>query len=288
VLAGVRRDVRARAWHVLEKYAFWRGVRSALADRELFRRLTGGAVVLMYHAVGAVDEPPSHYVVPLRRFKRQMAWLRWTGRPVITVGDLVTHLKSGIPPPVSAVIISFDDGYADNYREALPALRDHGFRATIFVVSSHIGGVAPWGDDPILRGRQLLTAGQVEALRSEGCEIGGHSRTHPSLVEIASDDLEVEIGGSRRDLEQLSGHPIRTFAYPFGDFDPTVARTVRDCGYEGACCSRSGINELSTPLFELRRVEVRGTDSLWQFIGMVWRGRRSRRSGLLRSGGRVG
>jgi peptidoglycan/xylan/chitin deacetylase (PgdA/CDA1 family) len=250
--------------------------------------LTGGAIVLMYHAIGGIDEPPSKYVVSLRRFKRQMAWLRWTGRAVITVGELVTDLKGGTPPAAGAVIISFDDGYADNYREALPVLREHGFRATIFVVSSCVGGVGSWGDDPILLGRQLLTAGEVEALRSEGCEIGGHSRTHPSLVAIASDDLEAEIAGSRRELEQLSGHPVTTFAYPFGDFDPTVARTVRDCGYEGACCSRSGINELRTPLFELRRVEVRGTDSLWQFIGMAWRGRRSRRSGLFRSRGPVG
>jgi peptidoglycan/xylan/chitin deacetylase (PgdA/CDA1 family) len=287
MLPSVPHRVRARVRRVLEKYAFWRGVRDGLADPELLRRLTRGAVVLMYHAVGGDAEPPSKYVVPTERFRRQMAWLRWTGRPVMTMAELIADLKAGRPPSAGAVVISFDDGYADNYLHALPILRKQGFSATVFVVSSCVGGSMSWGDDPTLRGRRLLTPQEVDALRAGGCEIGGHSKTHPSLVAISLNDQRDEIGGCRRDLEALSGHPVRTFAYPFGDFNFDVTEAVRESGYAGACCSRSGVNELGTPLFEIRRVEVRGTDPLWRFIVMAWTGRRPRPADGSWNGGRA-
>lgn len=272
LMFGRRR--REKAVRVLGKYAYWWGVRGELGDRDLLGRLTRGAVVLMYHAVGRDGEPPSTYVVPVRRFRRQVAWLGWCGRPVITFGELVAHLRAHRPPPAGAVVITFDDGYADNHDVALPVLTKYGFRATVFMVSGGVGGSVSWASDGALRHRALLTAEQATELHAAGFEIGAHSRTHPSLPSVAPDDRRQEIAGCRDDLERLLAAPVRTFAYPFGDYDPDVKRIVQEAGYDGACCSRSGINEPGAPLYELRRVEVRGSDSWWSFVRMVWTGRR--------------
>ena len=86
---------------------------------------------------------------------------------------------------------------------------------------------------------------------------------------------EAEVRGSREDLERDLARPVRSFAYPFGDNDAQLLTLVRQAGYEGACCTRPGINDPATPAFELCRVEVQGTDSLLTFARLVWRGMRS-------------
>jgi peptidoglycan/xylan/chitin deacetylase (PgdA/CDA1 family) len=106
-------------------------------------------------------------------------------------------------------------------------------------------------------------------------EIGAHTRTHASLMAIADPDARTaEVKGSREDLERQLGKPVRSFAYPFGDYDAELAALVKHAGYEGACSTHPGINDPATPAFELRRVEVRGTDSLPAFARMIWRGGR--------------
>jgi peptidoglycan/xylan/chitin deacetylase (PgdA/CDA1 family) len=124
-----------------------------------------------------------------------------------------------------------------------------------------------------------LTTELVKEMLTGGIEVGAHTRTHVSLTDVPADDnRDLEIAGSRQDLEENFGRAIRTFAYPFGDYDPDIANAVQRAGFHAACCSRPGANDPATPHFELRRVEVRGTDSLVRFPFMVWSGRRVRRT----------
>jgi peptidoglycan/xylan/chitin deacetylase (PgdA/CDA1 family) len=205
-----------------------------------------------------------------------MAWLRWRRYHVLSMSDLVACLREHRLPPARSVIITFDDGYADNYDRAFPVLRRYRFPATVFLVSGAIGGDASWTDDPPLSGRPLLSEAQLEEMLRAGIEVGAHTRTHPSLLELSAPDREREVQGAREDLQRRFGQVIRTFAYPFGDYDADVARVVLRAGFDAACCSRSGVNDPATPPFELRRVEVRGTDSLYRFALMVWHARRGR------------
>lgn len=269
----------AGRWGVfLRRYAYWYGVRSTLRDRDIWRRLTRGPVILMYHAVGRPDERASRYVVPLRRFRRQMAWLRWRGYRVIGLADLVSCLRDSRLPPARSVVITFDDGYADNCDLALPVLRRCGFPATVFLVTGAIGDRATWTDEPGLAGRPILSEAQVRQMLQDGIDVGAHTRTHPSLPEVAVPDQEDETRGAFEDLARRFGPPpVRMFAYPYGDYDLNVAQLVQQAGFDAACCSRSGVNDPATSCFELRRVEVCGTDALWLFALLVWRGRRRRR-----------
>ena len=282
VIAWPRRFIRtpsrlAQVDRFLWRYAFWNGVKRRL-DRDTWRRFSRAPVILMYHAVGAGSEAPSWYVMPQRRLRWQMRWLRLCRYRLIPLSELVAHYRSDQLPPARAVVITFDDGYADNYHLALPILRRLHIPATVFLVSREIGGGANWSTEPAIAGRVLLTADLIRKMLDGGFEAGAHTRTHVSLTDVTdAETRELEIAGSRHDLEESFRRPIRTFAYPFGDYDPDVAEIVRRAGFHAACCSRPGANDPGTPLFELRRVEVRGTDPLWRFPFMVWYGRRHRR-----------
>ena len=259
---------------VVYDHCYWSGVRRAAPDRDTWQRLTRGPVILMYHAVGAAGEPARHYVVPARAFAWQMVWLARRGYRVLPLGELVRCLREHRLPPARSVVITFDDGYADNRDAAAPELRRRGFPATIFLVSDLVGEANRWDAAGELAGRPLLSWADARALERDGIAFGAHSRRHASLTSVDAGRLAEEVAGSRQAIDGALGHPTETFAYPFGHFDAATAAAVERAGFLGACCSRSGVVDPATPLFALPRVEVRGTDSLRRFALCVWLGRR--------------
>ena len=262
-----------RPYRFLQDYCYWRGVRRAASDRATWRRLTGGVVILMYHALAPRGEPASRYVLPAKRFARQLRWLRRRGYTVLGLDEYVRHrLEHTLPPPRS-VVITLDDAYADNAELAHPLLRRHGLTATIFAVSRRMGGLNDWSPGAEVQGRRLMTWKQAEELRRDGIELGAHTRTHASLRGLAPEELADEIAGSRRDLEERLG-PIRHFAYPYGRLDDAAVRAVEEAGFASACGIEEGRNSPGTSPFALRRVEVHGTDSLLRFALMLALGKR--------------
>jgi peptidoglycan/xylan/chitin deacetylase (PgdA/CDA1 family) len=258
----------------VQTYAYWSGVRRGLRSRRLWRGLVHGPRILMYHAIAADSEPPSCYVVSQRSFERQLRYLEWRGFRVLPLADLVAHLRQGTVPPPHSVVLTFDDGFADNAVCALPVLQRYRFPATVFVVSDGIGQCAWWPQDEALQGRPMISSEQLSALHRAGVEIGAHTRSHPSLAHILRGLMTPEIAGARTQLEERIGAPVRSFAYPFGDLSSAACDEVERAGYDAACCSRSGVVDPSAPLFALPRIEVRGTDSLLEFALMLWRGHR--------------
>jgi peptidoglycan/xylan/chitin deacetylase (PgdA/CDA1 family) len=257
----------------LASYYYWRGVWQA-ADSDLRRRLAYPPVVLMYHAVGGDDEPAGRYVVPRSALARQLQWLWLAGYRVIGADELVARRAGYRLPPARSVALTFDDGYADNHRLGVPALIARGYSATFFVVTGPLGRVNDWDLEGELAGRALMSGEHLLELERHGMEIGAHTRRHPALAGAPRASVDDEVAGSRADLETLLGHSVRTFAYPYGSLDAASVEAVERAGYDGAYCSHSGLNDPAAPGHALRRVEVRGTDSLLTFALAVWRGRR--------------
>ncbi|CAA9295625.1 MAG: Polysaccharide deacetylase [uncultured Chloroflexia bacterium] len=262
-------------WHrFLQSYSYWWGVRRALSNRDTWKRLTRGPVILMYHAIGGSDEPPGSYIVPQTRFARQMAWLKWNRYHVLGLDELLGYRRDYRLPPARSVVITFDDGYADNRSIAYPALRKNRFPATIFLVSRAVGATNDWDAKGELAGRPLLSWAEAGEMLRGGVQFGAHTRHHVSLTEVPAHQAVVEIAGSRSDLEHDLGVPVRAFAYPFGAHDRATQAAVEKAGFIGACCSLSGINDPLVPIYALRRVEVRGTDPPTRFVLALCWGRR--------------
>ena len=113
---------------------------------------------------------------------------------------------------------------------------------------------------------------EIREMLRGGVTFGAHTQTHPMLTAVTPDRARAEIAGSRAELAQALGRPIQLFSYPHGKYDATSRSIVEQTGYSGACTTRAGMNSLATSKFELRRTEVRGTDSLMRFVLGLWLG----------------
>jgi peptidoglycan/xylan/chitin deacetylase (PgdA/CDA1 family) len=212
------------------------------------------------------DTHEKRYAVSPKRFKKQMKYLKRTGYTPISLDALHKYLVNKTDKlPQKPILITFDDGYMDNYENALPILKEYNFPATVFVVSDLIGGSNQWD---MIKGhpeRSLMGWREIEEMQRYGIAIGSHTLNHPSLSLLNQRDARKEIEESKKVLEDKLGVQINHFAYPYGDRNSVVMEMVKQVGYKTACSTRSGFNTGDTGLFDLRRIEVYGTDALWQF-----------------------
>ncbi len=228
-----------------------------------------GTPILMYHEVGP-HRPASrlnHWRVLPDDLARQLEHLARHGYRGVALRDLLDRPQAS----ERRAVLTFDDGYEGVLSRALPLLEAHGFAATVFVVSGKTGGVNDW--DGEIPGDALLAADGVRALAAAGIEIGSHGATHRALPELSDADLASEVAGSKAALEAVTGAPVVSFCYPYGAFDDRSVEAVRAAGYRAATVIRGGIPpDLSDP-YRLKRVAVRGTNTLLDFSLALTRGR---------------
>jgi peptidoglycan/xylan/chitin deacetylase (PgdA/CDA1 family) len=221
----------------------------------------------MYHAVGQVAKDPFHLYVTPERFRRQMATLARLGLRGVSVGELGDALAAG--GGAGLVAVTFDDGYRDVMRFALPVLRRYGFTATIFVVAGLLGRENAW--DPPPR-RELMTGDDLRRLTEAGHEVGSHGDSHARLAGLEPGALAREVAGSRTALGRLLGVPPRSFCYPYGAVDTAAVRAVADAGYSYACAVQRTAGP-PDPL-TMPRIGIAETDGKLRFAArLVLRGR---------------
>jgi peptidoglycan/xylan/chitin deacetylase (PgdA/CDA1 family) len=224
------------------------------------------ALILMYHQVDCPrSEQERRFCTPPDEFARQMAWLRRAGYRSVGLDDIREHVAGERPLSGNAVHITFDDGFAGVLDHALPTLEDNGQQATLFALSGRTGATNDWMSQRNFPRRALLSAEQLRLLADAGVTIGSHTRTHARLTELPPRDASAEIAASKAELEDVLGRPVEFFAYPYGLFDANVREMVANAGYGAACSTRSGFNRPGEDVFLLRRIDVFGTDRLWQF-----------------------
>ena len=257
------------------QYAFWFGVRDVLINQndELWRQLTHGTAILMYHGFSSAPASRTRYVVSSRNLDCQLTWLRRFGFCFISLSQYVESVTRGVPPPARSLIVTIDDGYEDILSCAEPILRRHGAPATVFLPTAHVGGCNCWDAASELTGRALLSWEQVARLERESIlEFGTHTRTHASLRQIDAADVEQEIRGSLQELTTRLVTAVPVLAYPYGHYGPETRSIANRSGLLAACTVEAGLNELATPLHALKRIEVRGTTSWLSLIVAVWLG----------------
>lgn len=212
--------------------------------------------ILMYHQI---DEPPPRgtplrgLVVSPGSFARQMWLLRLLGYRGLSMRDLEPYLRGEKRGRV--VGITFDDGYQNNLHNALPVLQKHGFTATIYAVSSMMGGTNSW-DRGLVTEKPLMTRADWQAWLTAGMDIGSHTRTHADLNKLSTEQARDQIQGSRQELEQSLGYQVRHFCYPYGRFRPEHAQIATQAGYVTATTTHRGrVHSGDDPML-LRRVLV--------------------------------
>ncbi|MDD4899720.1 MAG: glycosyltransferase [Candidatus Omnitrophica bacterium] len=215
-----------------------------------------GIPVLTYHRIdnnfypGAMD-------TPVANFERQMKFLFQNGYKAIGVKELLENLKQAQPadPTGKKVVITFDDGRKDSYTSAFPILKKYGFKATVFLT---IGRV-------IKQDKLFLTPAQIKEMAEYGIEFGAHTVNHPHLSRLPLGEAKREIDDSRILISELTGTSCDAFCYPYGDFNAQTQEIVKECGFNCAFSESIGKNLPYTDLFALKRTEISGLDSLFDF-----------------------
>ncbi len=176
--------------------------------------------IVMYHRIDVTapsDRVSQRLTVSPVQFAAELRALRRMGFHTIGIADLARDLALRRAPD-RAVLLTFDDGYSDQYRYAFPILRQFGDRATFFVNVGSIG--TP----------RHLTWGDVDAMARAGMSIECHGVSHVDLASLSAAEQNYQIDRCVRVLQSRLGAAVLAYAYPSGDYDSETILLERRAG----------------------------------------------------------
>ncbi|WP_287873519.1 polysaccharide deacetylase family protein [Aeromonas sp.] len=217
--------------------------------------------VIMYHRFIEQDsEKGVHGTwMPIAMFEKHLRLMKLLGYETLTFRDLadkgfIHRLQYG----KKYLMITADDGYQDNLTRMLPLLEKYGYKAVVYVVTGE--GYNRWDvEHPTNPDTKvsLMSGEQVKALAASGhVEIGGHTLTHPRLSQLTAEQQAHEIQENKRQLETLLGHPLLSFAYPYGDMNDSAKEQAIAAGYRFAVATNSGPKAMHQDPFQIRRIAI--------------------------------
>ena len=213
----------------------------------LFRRAEGSVPILNYHQVNNSREVNS-LTVNNRDFAKQMNYLVDNGYHTVTLDEVLSSWERGTELPTKPVVITFDDGYADNYEWAFPILKHYNLKATIFLVSDYMD-----------RFDNYLTWANVKEMQESGLiSFESHTLSHEELTKLSPGDIEHQLRGSAEALKWRLKKPTHFLAYPCGSYNDDVIRLVKENGYRGAFTVKYGLAAPKDSFFALDRIPVFG------------------------------
>ena len=177
--------------------------------------------ILTYHSIDSSGSPVS---VSEETFSAHARFLGSGRVGVVPLADL-----PALPDEEDAVALTFDDGFLNFSRLAMPLLVDLGLPATVFVVSDAVGTTNAWGgrEVPGIPTLPLMGWKELHSVRDAGFEIGAHTRHHPDLTTVSGEQLEDETAGCVDRISSELGERPHSFAYPYGAVNEAVARHSR-------------------------------------------------------------
>jgi peptidoglycan/xylan/chitin deacetylase (PgdA/CDA1 family) len=236
-----------------------------------------GLPVLMYHKVseGNIDG----ITISAEKLRKQFDYIRRKGYQTLSFEDLSTAIKTGNPLPKRPLILTFDDAYR-NFREfAVPLLKTYGFKASVFIPVGFMGGTNSWdnGSDPI------LSAAEIKELANEGnIEFGIHSFLHRSYAELDTAGMENDLELCIQTLGYHNIPFVRVLAYPYGSYpkkDPRLKASMKEVFRTSRLQFALRIGNRINPwplkdLYEVKRIDIKGTDNFYTFKTKLRKGRR--------------
>jgi peptidoglycan/xylan/chitin deacetylase (PgdA/CDA1 family) len=221
----------------------------------------------MYHSIA--EAPPRatrRLSVTPEVFAAQLQRLACLGYATLTLTELGARLDSGADLPERAVALTFDDGYADFYDNALPMLQRHDFTATVFVTTGWLDDAGASAGRPLDR---MLSCGQIREIVAAGMEIGAHSHSHAQLDRLSPGELAKELLDSKELLERVTGVPVHSFAYPYGYSNNGVRAAVGATGYRYAVVVANACVQTPADPLALPRLTIRRSTSITTFERIV-------------------
>ncbi len=222
--------------------------------------------VLLYHRIVNEDSVIGRHKVYVweKDLEKQLLYLKNNDYQTITFFDLQKDPSMDL---YKKIILTFDDGYADNYELLFPLLKKYGFSAVIYLVTQVDHNV--WGVREGEPKVDMMTKEQVKEMSDYGIEMGGHTRSHVDLSKCSVEDQLKEMKGCKEDVERLINKQVVSFAYPFGGINQVVKESTKIAGYLYAVSTNTGPKQFGDDNFQIRRIEITPKTTLMSFKSKV-------------------
>jgi peptidoglycan/xylan/chitin deacetylase (PgdA/CDA1 family) len=224
---------------------------------------TADVPILMYHYISAAPSAQDRIRYGLsvspEMFGAQLKLLQDNGFTTITLRDLYNYLAIGTPLPNNPIILTFDDGYLDNYTNAFPLLQKYNMIGTFFVLT----GPADDGDPA------YLTWDMIQEMSNAGMDMQLHSRAHLDMRNRPYDWLVFQIIGGRQSIEGHTGKPVIFMAYPSGKYDTNLQHFLRDTNFWAAVTTAFGGRHVLQDALIWDRVRIAGQLRLQDFAKLL-------------------
>jgi peptidoglycan/xylan/chitin deacetylase (PgdA/CDA1 family) len=229
--------------------------------------------VLMYHHVAPY--PGDMVTVTPGTFEGQMRHLAESGYAALSLDELLSAIRREWTPPKKAAVITFDDGWLDNWVHAFPVLRKYRLRASVFVVTGWVqrasagSSVAgPYTFPPHREARRMAERGEtrgvvldwehIEEMQASGfVDFYSHTVHHARCDRIAPEASAEELRESKRTLEERLGRPCPYLCWPFGKYSTEAVALAQEAGYRAIFTTRHDVAGPGTDPFDIPRIVVK-------------------------------
>jgi peptidoglycan/xylan/chitin deacetylase (PgdA/CDA1 family) len=218
--------------------------------------------ILTYHYVGMNPNPEDkirdNLEITPEKFEDQMRYLSENGFQTIDFDRLYAVLSGKATLEPKSIILTFDDGYIDFYINAFPILKQFNLRAVSFIPTGLIGS------------SYYMNWNQIREINSTGLiSFQAHSVNHLDLTTLNDAQLEYQLGESKKVIEQNLGKIVNTFAYPYGNSNPSIWQATKNAGYIGAVGTWVSSTISEGVIFDMPRIKISGKSSLDNFISQI-------------------
>jgi peptidoglycan/xylan/chitin deacetylase (PgdA/CDA1 family) len=214
-------------------------------------RHTRPVPILMYHVIGSPPSgaPFTDLYVSRDDFALQLAWLHAHGYHAVSLRRVYDYWKHGKALPPRPIVLTFDDGYPQDFTAARPLLAQR-----------HWPGVLNLAVRNLLDGK--LSVPQIRLMIRQGWEVDAHTINHIDLTTLGPAGLRHEVAGSRQWIRRRFHVPVAFFCYPSGRYNARVIAAVRAAGFLGATVEGAGSASPRDGLFTLPRIRVSRSDGV--------------------------
>ncbi|MEH7652103.1 polysaccharide deacetylase family protein [Bacillus safensis] len=196
--------------------------------------------ILMYHSISSGNS----LRVPKNEFASHMKWLKDNDYVTLSPEEAYRVFTTNSKPSKKSVLITFDDGYTDNYTKAFPVLKQYGMKATIFMIEQSIG--CP----------NHLTDEQMDEMMAHGISIESHTIHHLELNRLSKQQQEEELKGSKTFFDQRFSQRTRMVSYPVGRYNEETLKLAKEAGYQMAVTTEPGHAKKDQGMMSLHRVRI--------------------------------
>lgn len=210
--------------------------------------------VLNYHSV--TIDPGNVVVISPAKLAEQLKYLHDHGYTPVSLATFISLIEGEDveAAPEKPVLLTFDDGYIDNYEQAMPLLAKYAFPATLFI-------------SPGMNNQEgYLNWEQIKKLQEAGWDIQPHGMTHPHLPRLSADQQAFEILEAKKQIEENLGTKADVYCYPYGEYNKTTLKLLKDHGFRYAFTIEQGNSTNQQSPYLLKRHFINGEEGLKSFI----------------------